>query len=170
MKEIQLTKGYTALVDDADYDRLSKLTWCACTYKDTDLVYAQTSIDGKTVLMHRLVMGKVKGDPMVDHRDNNGLNNQKENLRNSNDHTNQFNQRPHKDGKSKFKGVSWRANRNRWVARIFAEGKKIHLGSFMPDEEEKAAKCYQDAACKYHGEFAYNAEQTVSRQGPRRYP
>ncbi len=99
--------------------------------------------------MHRFITG-ASPDLLVDHRDGDGLNNQRDNLRTC---THQENQRNHpaRGGKySKFKGVS--AARGRFFARIGCNGKSKHLGSFLDDVS--AAKCYDEAAKELFGEFA----------------
>jgi len=86
MREIKLTKGQIALVDDADYEGLSKIKWCAtlCSYayrqgtvKPKDKYYAK---NGKYGYMHRMLMNYPDG-MVVDHIDGDGLNNRRENLR-----------------------------------------------------------------------------------------
>lgn len=86
MKRISLTKGYEALIDDADYKMLLKFIWRATELPYTTYVYTATYNPNKyprqqNISMHRMIMGMKKGDGMeVDHLDNNGLNNQRANL------------------------------------------------------------------------------------------
>ncbi len=75
MKEIQLTRGGVAIIDDEDFERVSELKWHL--FKDTHNSYART---GYRIRMHRLVMN-AKKDDQIDHIDGNGLNNQNSNLR-----------------------------------------------------------------------------------------
>lgn len=86
MKQIPLTKGLIALVDDADYDFLSQWKWCAsfeAKYYAVRWSRKEEHGDGKRfkIRMHRVVMGlREKGTEVVDHKDNDGLNNQRSNL------------------------------------------------------------------------------------------
>lgn len=80
MREVPVTGGYTAVVDDEDCDLVAGHRWQKLQARGSLTVYARTSIGGKTVYMHRLIMGLPNmGD--VDHIDGNGLNNQRSNLR-----------------------------------------------------------------------------------------
>jgi hypothetical protein len=86
--------------------------------------------------------------------------NREENLGLATDKSNKWNQtkRPTYGGKptsSIYKGVTWVAKRNRWMAQIKrTDGTHICLGYFRPDDEISAALAYDEAATKYFGEFA----------------
>jgi hypothetical protein len=153
MKEIKLTQGYVALVDDEDYERcMAGPKWCASVSHRT--VYAVRNIrkaDGTRRLqfLHCFLMG-IKG---ADHEDHNGLNCQRYNLRPATNEQNQHNQRLSVANSSGYKGVDWRVRDQKWRARIGVEGKCIHLGLFS--NPLAAAWAYDVAAEKYHGEFAY---------------
>lgn len=99
--------------------------------------------------MHRIILNPPRG-MFSDHIDGNPLNNQRENLRICNHNQNNFNVGIRKDNKSGFKGVRFRDNR--WTSRIRINNKEYHLGSFLNKIE--AAIAYNEAAIKYHGEFA----------------
>jgi hypothetical protein len=89
---------------------------------------------------------------VCDHIDHNGLNNTKRNLRLCTKQQNAINQRPRKDGSSKYKGVCWHKRNKKWQARIHHSGRYYHLGTFK--SQRAAALAYDSAARKYHGDFA----------------
>lgn len=150
MKEIPLTQGKTALVDDEDCTVLAKYRWHAVRRRDGSYV-AATRIGSAYVFMHRLIM-KTSSELIVDHKDHNGLNNQKYNLRNCNYSQNAANTDTKYFGKSVYKGVYLHTQNINWVAQIRAKGKRLHIGSFSCEKE--AALAYNIAAVKYFGEFA----------------
>ena len=151
MKEIKLTKGKVALVDDQDYEMINRSTWCVMAAGNN--YYARTTTrEPKTVLMHYLLLPRTPGFE-TDHIDGNGLNNQRENLRYSTDSQNQMNQKPQLGTSSKYKGVSWNKRRRKWQAQIKLNYRGIYLGYFK--EEKDAALTYNLAALEYFGEFAH---------------
>jgi hypothetical protein len=150
-KRIKLTWGKYAIVDPDDYQRLSKYNWCAV--KRTRTWYAYTfTIDGKPLLMHRLVANAPKR-MVVDHINHNGLDNRRTNLRLCTHQQNQRHRRPKRGCSSKYKGVSWSKTRMKFRAMICLNAKRIHLGYFV--SEIDAAKAYDKKARELFGEFAY---------------
>ena len=151
MKEIILTQGYVALVDDIDYERVNKYKWYVHKSGSKNVLYARARICGKQILMHRMILNLNKGQ-FTDHVSGDGLNNQKSNLRLCSITQNAQNKKSHKKSSSQFKGVSWRKKEKCWKSNIMVNGKAISLG-YHRDEKE-AAKAYNVAAIRYHGEFA----------------
>ncbi len=162
MKEINLTNSdLVALVDDEDYERISKYKWrlhTNGTYAERVTKNINDSSKQKKIYMHRDVMNVVYNkDIYIDHIDHNKLNNQKSNLRfctrsennkNVNTNTNRTS-----NSTSKYKGVNWYKKYGNWNAKIRSNGIDYNLGYFV--DEVVAAKAYDAAALKYHGEFAF---------------
>lgn len=153
-KEITLTQGKVAIVDDSDYEYLSQFKWFA--HFDGANWYARRNTrhaNGKrsAIIMHRAIMDAPAGLE-VDHIDGDGLNNQRSNLRLTTHQRNTLNQRVRRNNTSGYKGVSWHEHTQRWQARIASDGALLHLGIF--DTPEEAAVAYNNAALEYHGEYA----------------
>jgi len=155
MKEIQLTRGQVALIDDEDFDRANAFKWFALKGKNTFYAARSVPVNGKRNLqyMHKFIMGDNPLKLDIDHRDGDGLNDQKENLRLCTRSENQMNRGPNKNHSSVYKGVCWHKSTKKWIVHIQIDGKLIYLGLFNNDKY--AAKAYDQAAKKYFGEFAY---------------
>jgi len=163
MKEILLTQGQVALVDDEDYDKLNMHKWYAHWIPNTRSFRAQRNSsskngESKIIRMHRIVMDAQPGQ-QVDHRNHNTLDNRRENLRLCTASENQHNLRPHTIRSSVFKGVNWDKPTHKWKARIQLNGHQYHLGRFA--DETKAACAYDSAARKLFGEFAHLNFQNI---------
>ena len=152
MKEIKLTKGYVALVDDADYKLATQFKWVANVRKNRDGSVKNVYALSNGTYLHRLLLGIADPEVEVDHKDHNGLNCQRYNLRVA-ENKNQQNARMRKDNASGFKGVHLRKDRGNYVSYIKFEGKRIHLGTFSDPLE--AACAYDMAAVRLFGEFAH---------------
>lgn len=152
MKIIPLSQGKVALVDDADYPTLSKFKWYA--HKGTSTFYAWRNVTDSSGAQTKLVMHCeiIPDEPRIDHRDGNGLNNQRENLRPASTRQNGQNRRKLAPASSKFKGVHRRLISGVWQARIKTSDRRLHLGYFKTEVD--AARAYNDAAKKHFGEFA----------------
>ena len=154
MKKIELTNGHYAIVDDEDYEVLSKHKWYSSVCSNG--VYARRNSSGKggakrgTLLMHREILNITGTNIIIDHKDRNGLNNQKSNLRISTYSQNMANRKSW--GESKYKGVSFHKITNKWAATINIKGKQKHIGLF--ETQEIAAAKYNEYAKIIHGEFA----------------
>ena len=151
MKEIKLTQGKVAFVDDEDFEELNKHSWYAAKNYDRGGYAQRVDNNRKTLRMHRVIMKAKKGE-MIDHIKGNGLNNQKENLRFCNSQQNCTNRISNKNANSKYLGVSYHKRDNKFQARITRDRKCKYLGIFTLEID--AAKAYNEAAKKYHGEFA----------------
>lgn len=155
MKEIQLTQGKVALVDDADFEWLNQFKWYAAYQRTGAHWYAQrreSSASSRKLLMHRVILDV--DDPMleVDHKDRNGLNNTRANLRQATRAQNQQNGILPRNNTSGYKGIYLDKRRGKWQAKIRYNGKQHYIGQF--DGPEAAARAYDAAARKHFGEFA----------------
>lgn len=157
--KIPLTQGFEAIVDDEDAEWIRQWTWYPLRQTGRVAVYAKRNrkIRGTSHAryMHREIAQRagmsLSSSVQVDHRDGNGLNNSRANLRIATPRENSRNS-PARLGSSSFKGV-FRAENGRWCAQINPDGNKtIHLGTF--DTEEEAALAYDTVARVHHGEFA----------------
>lgn len=148
MKEIILTQGKVALVDDEDFERLNKHKW----YCRNGYAVRMTKFSlGKrqAILMHREIISPPQG-LVVDHINGDGLDNRKKNLRACTHAENIRNQKLNRLNTTGYKGVC--VNSKKWIARIKINGKLLYLGRYNTPEE--AAQVYDEAARKYFGKFA----------------
>ena len=175
MIRIPLTQGKVTTIDDEDWDLVKDYKWHSS--KKGDAFYATSrKVDpnggsifekhkGKlygaypkriTIQMSRVIMN-AKPDQMVDHKDQDTLNNCRYNLRFCDYAQNRYNSKKQttygsKKSSSKYKGVSWHKRRKNWQATIIRDYEHIHLGCF--NSEEEAAIAYNHAAKLYSGQFA----------------
>ena len=155
MKKIPLTQGKFAIVDDDDYSYLMRWKWyawkCGKTWYARRNKFPQGGSKKRDVIyMHRAIIATSQNE-MVDHRNHDGLDNRRNNIRKCTKAQNQQNQLPKDGGESRYKGVS-RESSDKWRARISYMGERLYLGSY-PTEIE-AAIAYGKKAKELFGEFA----------------
>lgn len=154
MKNVELTQGYVAVVDDSDYERVSKHKWHALI--TCNLVYAARNVTvhgkRKKSLMHR-ELSCCPNECVVDHINGNTLDNRTENLRLASFRENAANRsKINKSATSIYRGVYYDTARRRWRSQIKTSGKNKFLGHFT--SEIDAAKAYDNAARTEYGDFA----------------
>lgn len=153
MKEIPLTKGYVAIVDDADFDFLSQWKWHVNV--GPKHVYAMRNSKPENGKRHHIIMHRVlcPADSSfdIDHINGNSLDNRRENLRVATRTQNMWNRSPNAKGKSKYKGVMWHKQHQKWLAAIQVNKKRYHIGLFL--DEEEAGRAYAKRAAELFGEF-----------------
>jgi hypothetical protein len=142
-----LTLGYVALVSPEDAHFLKSRKWTAAENKRKTLVYVRSTY----TKLHREILD-APPKILVDHKNGNGLDNQRGNIRLSTNKENARNIPRHRDCSSRFKGVCWLTKPEMWLAQICKDGHRMHLGVF--EDEIEAAKTYDTAALKLFGEFA----------------
>ena len=151
---VPLTKGLFAFVDESDLLLVKGMNWYAMRSKNT--FYAASNapmkngIRGKTILMHKIICNS----ELVDHKDRNGLNNRRDNLRPANRSLNAVNSKIKVGKTSQYRGVLWDVSRKKWAAYMRIGGKVKNLGRFKTEQE--AAEAYQKAASPTYGEFLRN--------------
>lgn len=134
--------------DKEDYDLIKNYCWY-----ENDQGYALShETDGSDIRLHRLILHP-KDDEIIDHKNQNRLDNRKDNLRIANKQKNGINRPCNANNKLGVKGVNLQSNGKKYTARIMVNGKNIHLGSFNTIEEAKKAR--QDKEKEIFGEFAY---------------
>ena len=149
---IPLTKGYHTVIDIADYDLVVRYKW-----------YVAISRHGNPYAMHKVITdhGKHRNkalhsllvEGLVDHRDRDSLNNRRSNLRPCTRAENSRNcKRSNLKKTSKYHGVCWNKAKKKWIAQIHLNNTSIHIGHFT--DEVAAAYAFNEAAKKYHGQFA----------------
>ena len=128
-----------AVVDDEYYEILKDYTWWLIRRDHS--FYAATTVNGKNIRMHHMIVGRPLNGLVTDHIDGNGLNNRKENLRIVTQRENAINLKI--DKTSRFPGVSWQKFRKKWVAQMRIGKRSKFLGHFV--KEEDAAMAYKKA-------------------------
>lgn len=158
MKTLELSQGKVALIDAEDYARVAYYRWQAIRQGQNQNLWhaSRTEWAGGKTRIHRYLHHEILGHSRrVDHKNGDGLDNRKQNLREATASQNGANMRKPvyvRVTTSRYKGVSWEPSRNRWAAYIRVNRVRIHLGRFS--EETDAARAYDTAAKEFFGPFA----------------
>lgn len=149
---IPITKGFVAVIDNADRDKVARLSWVAHATPGKRCVYAKARLPGqnRNILMHRYILDAPPG-VMIDHINGDGLDNRRGNLRVATASQNLLNRRKY-HGVSRFKGVYFMKRDGLWVAQLAINGKSKNLGRFLTEED--AARVYDSHARRWYGDFA----------------
>ena len=155
---IPLTQGAITFVDAEDFERLMQWKWSVSSgYARRGCSRKEGNGRTRNVFMHRVITDAPKG-MVVDHRDRNGLNNRRFNLRVGTHAQNLWNKGPRCDSKSGIKGVNWNPRRRQWRVRITANKQVYHIGWFK--EKSEAIRAYANAAKRLHGEYCNVSDQS----------
>ncbi len=155
MREIPLTQGKFALVDDDDYEKLSRHKWNVTKSRNTFYAGRTDRTTGRklNIKMHREILGLTQYDgKLSDHKNRNGLDNRKNNLRIATFSLNNYNRKKNKNNTSGYRGVRWYPRNKKWCAFIRINCEKKYLGIFRNIVD--AAKAYDTSAIQYWGENA----------------
>ena len=153
--DLKLSKGYVAIVDDDEPTKPWQHKWSATEHKHA--VYAQRVFvnskgEKEWQTLHRFILGIGRSGVKVDHRDGDGLNNRRKNLRKATTSQNNANAKLRIDNTSGVKGVCWHKNSGLWFVQLSLKGKRVYAKYFHALEDAKEAR--NKAAKKYHKKFS----------------
>ena len=154
MREIKLTQGKNAIVDDEDFEYLNQFKWRILKAKHTYYAIRHKEINGKdtNVYMHREIKKQSDNKINIDHKDGDGLNNQKNNLRICNQSQNCGNSNKQCNNTSGYKGVFYHKYSKKYQVQIMHNNKLLACGYF--NNKVEAALVYDKKARELFGEFA----------------
>lgn len=158
MKQILVTSkkygNFNALVDDNDFDRVNQYRWYLFRDKYNDYAVGRLIVNRikRKVLMHRFILNILDSLILCDHKDGNGLNNKRNNIRVATKLQNNRNVKTNNRNSTGYKGVHYNKINKKFIARVASGTERLYLGSF--DNKEDAARAYNEYALKHHGEFA----------------
>ena len=156
MREIPLSRGMFAIVDDEDYSQLASVRWYAAPGRHTFYAKRDVRRNGSKgrILMHRYLLGCPDGLE-VDHKNGNGLDNRRSNIRIATRSQNRANTGLQINNISGVKGVCRCAETGRWKVRVQWQLQNIWVGRF--DSLEEAVEARYEVVMRLQGEFAYEA-------------
>lgn len=148
--------GNYAIVDDEDFERVNQYRWTAVkhTYKNGHIKYYAYN-EKNNIAMHRLIMNCTDKSKDIDHKNHNGLDNTKSNLRICTRSQNSANSRDKNRPVNgyEYRGIQKKPNGSHWRAFITFQLKRIYIGTYYTAEE--AAEAYDRKAIELFGDFAY---------------
>lgn len=148
---IPLSRGKSAIVDDAVLERLRSFNWY-CSTNGYAVAYDPSDTSGNSkIIMHRIIIEAPKGVE-VDHINGNKLDNRLSNLRLASKQENARNRGKNSNNRSGYKGVCFAKGSDKWRAYITVDGRQVHLG--LHSTPELAYGAYCESLTKYHGSFA----------------
>jgi hypothetical protein len=153
-RKIYLGQDEYTIVEPVDYYEFGKFNWIFIRCDKKPYAVSEFKIGRvktKRMYLHRAIMRAPKRK-LVDHRNGDGLDNRRANLRLATHAQNAKNRKKRKNASSRFIGVYLEKRTGRWQTKIYFRGKPISLGCF--DSQIDAAKAYDEAARKYHKDFA----------------
>ena len=160
---VPLTLGHFATISVVDAPEIGKSNWWATTPSPSGIIYARGWRADRAGVVRRISLHRFIGDLMglkleieVDHRNGNGLDCRRFNLRDANEEENAHNARMRRDNTSGVKGVSWEPGRELWMAQLWRNGKAAFVGGFKTIEE--ATEAVRVAREILHGEFANHGD------------